>query len=82
MLVPHTGYRLEALLATEARLLPGGSTIVVVTALVTDPLRRTLLALWRQGYGIALLAVACEAGLPARRGLVVYELEADGALAR
>jgi len=82
MLVPHTGHRIEALLTTEARLLPRGSTIVVVTALVTDPLRRTLLALWRQGYGIALLAVACEAGLPARRGLAVYELEADGALAR
>jgi uncharacterized protein (DUF58 family) len=81
MLVPHTGHRIEALLASEARLLPAGSTLVVVTALVTDPLRRTLLALWRQGYGIALLAVACAADLPARRGLAVYELEAERALA-
>ncbi|MDW8060192.1 MAG: DUF58 domain-containing protein [Thermomicrobium sp.] len=81
MLVPHTGHRIEALLAAEAQLLPRGSTVVVVTALVTDGLRRTLLALRQAGYGIALLAVACEAGLPPRRGLAVYELEAERALA-
>ncbi|MDW8059347.1 MAG: DUF58 domain-containing protein [Thermomicrobium sp.] len=81
MLIPHTGHRIETVLGAETRLLQGGVTVVVVTALVTDTLRRTLVSLWRQGYGVALLAVDCEAGLPSRRGLVVYELEASRASA-
>lgn len=81
MLVPHTGHRIETLLGTESRSLVGGVTVVVVTALVTDALRQTLLSLWRQGYGITLVAVDCEAGLPSRRGLAVYELEASRASA-
>ncbi len=77
LLVPHTGYRIEMLLGSESRALVGGVTVVVVTALVTDALRQTLLSLWRQGYGATLIAVNCEAGLPSRRGLTVYELEAS-----
>lgn len=79
LFVPHTGYRIEALLASEARLLSSGVTIVVVTALMTDALRHTLLSLWRQGYGIVLLAVATSAGLPTARGFIVYELETSDA---
>uniref|UniRef100_A0A7C5VY47 DUF58 domain-containing protein n=1 Tax=Thermomicrobium roseum TaxID=500 RepID=A0A7C5VY47_THERO len=81
MLVPHTGHRIETLLGAETRSLAGGLTVVVVTALVTDALRRTLLALWRQGYGVVLIAVDCAAGLPSRRGLEVYELEVSRAAA-
>ncbi len=74
LLVPHTGYRIETLLRAELRVLPQGATIVLVTAQMTDPLRRTLLALQRQGYAVALVAVGVPAGLSPRRGLAVYEL--------
>jgi uncharacterized protein (DUF58 family) len=79
MLVPHTGHRIEQLLSAEARLLSGGVTIVLVTALVTENLRRTLLALRQQGYGIALIAVGTSAGLLPRRGLAIFELEGERA---
>ncbi len=74
LLVPHTGYRIETLLRSELRVLPQGATIVLVTAQMTDPLRRTLLALRRQGYAVALVAVGVPSGLAPQRGLAVYEL--------
>jgi uncharacterized protein (DUF58 family) len=49
MLVGGTGVRIEQLLTAESRRLPWGSTFVVVTTRVTDPLQATLLALARRG---------------------------------
>jgi uncharacterized protein (DUF58 family) len=49
MLVGGTGVRIEQLLNAEARRLPWGSTFVVITTRVTEPMQATLLALARRG---------------------------------
>lgn len=49
MLVGGTGVRIEQMLSAEARRLPWGSTFVVVTTRITEPLQAMLLALARKG---------------------------------
>ncbi|MGH2551439.1 MAG: DUF58 domain-containing protein, partial [Thermomicrobiales bacterium] len=55
MLVGGTGVRIEQVLSEEARRLPWGSTFIVVTTRVTDPLQSTLLALARRGLRPVLI---------------------------
>ncbi|MBX6753298.1 MAG: DUF58 domain-containing protein [Thermorudis peleae] len=74
-LVPYTGYRIERLLASEARMLPWGATLAVITALVTPELERTLIRLYREGHTIALFAVGDAPSLPSRPGFVIHTLE-------
>lgn len=49
MLVGGTGVRIEQILSAEARRLPWGSTFIIVTTRVTEPLQTTLIALSRRG---------------------------------
>jgi uncharacterized protein (DUF58 family) len=49
MLVGGTGVRIEQMLSAEARRLPWGSTFIVVTTRVTEPLQSMLVALSRRG---------------------------------
>lgn len=73
LLIPYTGYRVEALIGSEARRLPWGATVVVVTGYVTDELENTLAGLRRAGHAIALLAFGDRPpGLPNRPGFNVY----------
>jgi len=55
MLVGNTGVRIEQVLNEEARRLPWGSTFVVVTTRITEPLQRSLLALARRGLRPVLI---------------------------
>ncbi len=48
---------IEALLDVEARQLPYGTTLVVITAIVNDRLCRTLAELRRREYAVALIAL-------------------------
>jgi hypothetical protein len=55
-LVGGTGTRIERVLAEDARSLPWGTTVVVVTSNVTDGLQLGLLALSRRGARPVLIA--------------------------
>jgi uncharacterized protein (DUF58 family) len=73
LLIPHTGNRIEALIAAESRHIPRGATIVVVTGNVTKGLEETLARLFRAGHAITLLAFGDHVpDLPSRPGLAVY----------
>ncbi|MEZ4862343.1 MAG: DUF58 domain-containing protein [Caldilineaceae bacterium] len=50
-------WRLETLLQTEATGLPYGATIVVVTAVLNQPLEQTLLDLRRREYAVVLITL-------------------------
>lgn len=78
LLIPHTGNRIEALIAAESRHIPRGATIVVVTGNVTKGLEETLARLFRAGHAISLLAFGGQTpDLPSRPGLVVYSFAKD-----
>jgi uncharacterized protein (DUF58 family) len=78
LLIPHTGNRIEALIAAESRHIPRGATIVVVTGNVTKGLEETLARLFRAGHAITLLAFGGQTpDLPNRPGLVVYSFAKD-----
>jgi hypothetical protein len=73
LLIPHTGNRIENLIGAEARHLPWGATIVVVTGNVTSGLEETLARLFRSGHAITLLTFGGrQLELPRRPGLAVY----------
>lgn len=84
LLVPYTGYRIELLVAAESRLLPWGASVVVITSVVTEALRRTLLSLRKQGHAMALLTVGVDPGMSSLPGLSALRIEEgrDGTLAR
>lgn len=50
-------WRISTILKMEAKSLPYGTTIVVVTAIVSGRLRQTLQDLQRQGYGVVLISL-------------------------
>jgi uncharacterized protein (DUF58 family) len=50
-------WRISTILKMEAKSLPYGTTIVVVTAIVSGLLRQTLQDLQRQGYGVVLISL-------------------------
>jgi uncharacterized protein (DUF58 family) len=70
---------IETLLLTESVRLPWGATLVVVTALLTDELRATLLRLHEVGRRLVLVSLEEEAPSPQSLppGIVVYHLPAS-----
>lgn len=72
MLIPHTGNRVEILIAEEARRLPWGATVVVVTGRVTDGLEDELARLHRTGHAITLIAFGAKPDLPEQPGFRVH----------
>lgn len=78
LLIPHTGDRIETLLAREAPRLPWGATLVVVTGYVTPGLEETLAALYRAGHAIVLVSFAEHApDLPSRPGFRVHQVDEE-----
>lgn len=87
MLIPFTGYRIETLISTEARRLPWGATMVVVTGYVSTGLEETLATLYRAGHAITLVSFAEKApDLPERPGFTIHwsgeEVTGDTPLAK
>ncbi len=74
MLIPHTGNRVEIMIAEEARRLPWGATVVVVTGRVTDALEDELARLHRTGHAITLIAFGVKPDLPEQPGFRVHWL--------
>jgi hypothetical protein len=77
MVIPHTGNRVEILIAEEVRRLPWGATIVVVTGRVTDGLETELARLHRSGHAITLIAFGSRPDLVERPGFRVHWLGED-----
>lgn len=77
MMIPHTGQRVETLIAEEARRLPWGATVVVVTGRVTEGLEDELARLYRTGHAITLIAFGQKPDLPERAGFRVHWLGED-----
>ncbi len=79
-LIPHTGNRIENLIAAESRHLPWGATIVVVTGNVTTGLEETLARLFRAGHAITLMTFGEQKlELLSRPGLAVYAFKREHA---
>jgi uncharacterized protein (DUF58 family) len=66
-------------ISQESRLLPWGSTIVVITAVPTQALLSTLIRMKRAGRSVALIIVGRPrtAGILTTIGLAVYHIDAD-----
>ena len=77
MIIPHTGNRVETLIAEEARRLPWGATVVVVTGRVTEGLEDELARLHRSGHAITLIAFGSKPDLAERPGFRVHWLGED-----
>lgn len=78
LLIPHTGNRIENIIAVESRQIPRGATIVVITGNVTARLEETLARLFRSGHAITLLAFGDQPpDLPSRPGLAIYTFKKD-----
>lgn len=73
-LVPFGRWPLEETLRYEGLHLPYGATLVVVTALMTAPLRRTLLYLHDRGLALALVTLGAADATPAIPGVRRYHL--------
>lgn len=83
LLIPYTGFRVETLLASEARRLPWGATVVVITGYVTEALEETLANLYRAGHAITLLAFGDrEPDLLPRPGFTIYRFGSEVSLAQ
>ncbi|HLI52363.1 MAG TPA: DUF58 domain-containing protein [Thermomicrobiaceae bacterium] len=73
LLIPYTGNRVENLISSEARRLPWGATLVVVTGYVTTALEETLATLHRNGHAITLLSFGGDVpDMPSRPGFRIY----------
>jgi uncharacterized protein (DUF58 family) len=81
LVVTHTGHRVEALLAEEARRLPWGATVVVVTGHVTGGLEDELARLRRSGHAVTLIAFGRKPELEDSPGFRVYWLGEELTLA-
>ncbi|HIC89523.1 MAG TPA: DUF58 domain-containing protein [Anaerolineae bacterium] len=56
---------IEAVLQVEARALRYGTTVVVITPVINERLRRVLMDLWTKGYGVTLIALGnAQLGVP------------------
>ncbi|HHY57135.1 MAG TPA: DUF58 domain-containing protein [Chloroflexi bacterium] len=73
-LVPFGRWPLEETLRYEGLHLPYGTTIVVVTALLTDALRRTMLYLHDRGFTLALLTLGAAGDAPPIPGVRRYHI--------
>lgn len=67
--ITYGRWRIEQVLRAEAPHLPGGATIVVVTATINDALRRTLLDLRSREFGVVVVGLGDEAQNPRLRGV-------------
>jgi uncharacterized protein (DUF58 family) len=74
MVIPHTGNRVELLIAKEARRLPWGATFVVVTGRVTEGLENELARLRRSGHAITLIAFGARPEILEQPGFRVHWL--------
>lgn len=74
VITPFVTAPIEKLLAAEAARLPWGSTVVVVSAIVTPALAATLLDLQRAGRRLALISLDPAPLPPALRNVLVYQL--------
>lgn len=72
--IPFGRWPLEESLRYEGLHLPYGTTIVVVTALLTEPLRRTLLYLHDRGFAIALVTLGEAGKAPPIPGVKNYHI--------
>ncbi|MEX2425952.1 MAG: DUF58 domain-containing protein [Thermomicrobiaceae bacterium] len=74
MVILHTGNRVETLIAEEARRMPWGATVVVITGRVTEGLEDELARLHRSGHAITLIAFGTRPDLAERPGFRVHWL--------
>lgn len=72
--ITYGRWRIEQVLRAEAPHLPGGATIVVVTAMLNDALRRTLLDLRSREFGVVVVALGEAAQNPRLRGVQYYSI--------
>jgi uncharacterized protein (DUF58 family) len=77
-LVPYGRWPIEETLRYEGLHLPYGTTIVVVTALLTEPLRRTLLFLHDRGFALALVTLGAAGDAPPIPGVPRYQARGEG----
>lgn len=76
LLVPHAVLRIEPLLLDEARRLPRGTVIAIITLNPSDELRELVERLLRAGRPVCLLLFQQQPGIShwqRRRGLIVYD---------
>ncbi|MCO6453176.1 MAG: DUF58 domain-containing protein [Caldilineales bacterium] len=71
---PFATAPVERLIAAESPRLPWGSTLVIVTAIVTEALAATLLDLQRVGRRIALVSLDPQPLSPALKHILTYQL--------
>ena len=74
MVGPFITYTMEDIIHREGRLFPFGSTVVLVTALMPEPLAASLLYLRSEGYPVVVFSTANEKFETDLRGIPVYEL--------
>ncbi|HMM40522.1 MAG TPA: DUF58 domain-containing protein [Thermomicrobiales bacterium] len=72
LIIAHTGDRIETLVAREARDMPPGATIVVVTGHLTSALEQTVARLHRAGRSIVCVTIGARPTLVPRGGLAVH----------
>lgn len=72
--VPFGRWPLEETLRYEGLHLPYGTTLVVVTALLTAPLRHTLLHLHDRGFALALITLGAAGNAPPIPGVRRYHI--------
>jgi uncharacterized protein (DUF58 family) len=75
-LSPLASVNFAAILKAETRRFPIGSTIVVVTAIMTDPVAAILDELSRDGHQLVVVAIG-DVAVPAIRRMRVYEIPTD-----
>jgi uncharacterized protein (DUF58 family) len=73
-IIPFGRWPLEESLRYEGPHLPYGTTIVVITALLTEPLRRTLLYLHDRGFALALVTLGGAGNAPLIPGVRRYHI--------
>ncbi len=76
MVGPFYTASIEEVIQREGRLFPFGSTILLVTAMMTEPLAGALLHLREEGHPVVVLSVADQKFQEDLRGMPVYELGA------
>lgn len=73
-IIPFSRWPLEETLRYEGLHLPYGTTIVVVTALLTEPLRQALLHLHDRGFALALITLGQAGNTPLIPGVRRYHI--------
>lgn len=72
--LPFASFPLEELLRRESRELPYGATLIVVTAVLSDPIAAELTALRRAGHRVALLLIGDDAAEVRVPGVPTYPI--------